>query len=399
MQMRKYRFSSKSSSPRVLCISQRDIRPVISRCLRFEFEDLIGDMDAVDVIAPGDTPAPANAASAVQWGVRTLRRLAAKALRRLALKLEGMVPVTGLRRFPPGLASSYELLFVVIETVFDLSDIGSCAIWRSRARVSICYIDDLYVPDVAALGSFLKILNRFDHIIVTHSDSVKPLAEATGRSCHYLAPSTDVLKFCPYPRDSRRVIDFYAMGRRDPKTHDVLLRLADEGGWYYMYDTVGNCPVTSYAEHRSRLAEMIKRSRFFLVNPAQYTDDELTGGQQELGFRFFEGAAAGAVLIGSVPHNASFDEAFGWQDSVVSLRFDSDDVADVIVELDADPNRLEVISKTNVVNSLRRHDHVYRWAEILAIAGLEETTAMQRRRRELEELASSIERTIPGSRE
>ena len=259
----------------------------------------------------------------------------------------------------------------------------------------MCYIEELYASDVSGLGGILKILKRFDHILVGDRDTVEPLAEATGRPCHYLAPSTDTLKFCPYPGAPKRVIDFYAMGRRPPETHKALLRMADAGDWYYMYDTVANCPVSSHAEHRSRLADMIKRSRFFLVNAARWYNPERTGGQQELGFRFFEGAAAGAVLIGDAPRNASFNECFGWQDSVIPLPFDSGDIADVIAELDADPSRLERISKTNVVNSLRRHDHVYRWGQILSIAGLKETRAMECRRRELEELAASIERTMP----
>ena len=205
----------------------------------------------------------------------------------------------------------------------------------------------------------------------------KPLAEATGRPCHYLAPSTDTLKFCPYPRAPKRVIDFYAMGSRPPETHKALLRMADARDWYYVYDTVGNCRVSSHVEHRSRLAEMIKRSRFFLVTTARWYDHERTGGQEELGLRYFEGAAGGAVLVGDAPRNASFKEHFGWQDSVIPVPFDSGDIADVLAELDANPSRLERISKTNVLNSLRRHDHVHRWGQILSIAGLQETEAMQ----------------------
>ena len=394
--MRKHRFSSKAPDPRILCVSNRDIAPVISRCLRYEFEDLIGAMDAVDVIAPADTPDPAHADTSVQNAIRTLWRLAAKLLRRLSAKLEGMLPLTGLRRLPSGLARNYELLFVSTQSAVDLYNVGPCAMWRSTARVSMCYIDEIYAPDVAALGSLLKILKRFDHILVAQRGTVEALAEATGRPCHYLAPSTDTLKFCPYPGAPERVIDFYAMGcRHPPETQKALLRMADAGDWYYMYDTVGDCPVSSHAEHRSRLADIIKRSRFFLANAGRWYDPERTGGQQEVGFRYFEGAAGGAVLIGDVPRNPSFNEYFGWQDSVIPLPLDSGDIADVIAELDADPTRLERISKTNVVNSLRRHDHVYRWRQILSIAGLKETRAMEGRRGELEELAASIERTMP----
>jgi Glycosyl transferases group 1 len=393
--MRRYRFSSTAPDPRVLLVSYRDIAPVISRCLMYEFEDLIAAWDAVDVVAPAGLPVPEGADTPVRAGLVTLQRLAVKTLRRPRVRLEGMLPVTGLRRLPAGLSRNYEMLFVSCEAAGDLYNLGPSAMWRSRARVSVCYIEELYASDVSKLGGILNILKRFDHIVVGTNGTVKALAEAIGRPCHHVAFSTDTLKFCPYPEAPNRVIDFYAMGRRPPETHKALLRMAEAGDWYYMYDTVANCPVSSHAEHRSRLADMIKRSRFFLANVGN--KGERTAGQQELGCRHFEGAAAGAVLIGDAPRNASFNELFGWQDSVIPLPFDSGDIADVIAELDADPSRLERISKTNVVNSLRRHDHVYRWGQILSIAGLKETKAMEYRRRELAELAASIEGTMPGS--
>jgi hypothetical protein len=392
--MRKYRLSSKAPDPRALCVSNRDIAPVISRCLRYEFEDLVGALDAVDVVAPADTPAPANADSPVQKGIRTFRWLAVKTLRRLLAKLEGALPVTGLRRFPSGLARNYEVLLVSAESVLDLYDVGPCAMWRSKARVSICLIDEMYASDVPRLGDLLKILKRFDHILVGQPGTIEALSSATGRPCHYLAPSTDTLKFCPYPAAPERVIDFYAMGSCPPETHKALLRMADAGDWFYMYDTASNCPV-SYADHRSHLADVIKRSRFFLAKTARWHDPVRTGGQVALGFRYFEGAAGGTVLIGDAPSDESFNESLGWTDSVIPLPKDSGDIAEVIAELVADPSRIERISKTNVVNSLRRHDHLYRWGQILSIAGLKETSAMEGRQRELEELAASIERTIP----
>ncbi|MCV7282571.1 glycosyltransferase family 1 protein [Mycolicibacterium flavescens] len=390
--MRKYRFSSKASDPRVLCVTNRDIAPVISRCSQYEFEDLIGGIDAVDVVAPADTPAPTEGVTPAQKGFRTLRRLAAKAGRRLALNLEAAAPVTGRRRPPAGLAPHYDMLFVYTETALDLYNLGPCEMWRSTADVSICHIQELYAPDIASLGGLLQILARFDYITVSNRGTVEPLAEATGRPCYQLIPSVDALKFCPYPGVPDRVIDFYALGRRPPPaTHEALLRLADRDGRYYVYDTVTNCPVSSHAEHRIRLAENIQRSRFFLVNTAAYTELQRTGGQQELGYRYFEGAAGGAVLIGDMPENESSTEHFGWPDAVIPLPPDRD-IADIIAELEADPRRLERISATNVINSLRRHDHLYRWGEILSIAGLEETAAMERRRRDLEELAVTIER-------
>lgn len=394
--MREFRFSSKSPEPRALCLSYRDIAPVISRCGQYEFEDLIADLDAVDVIAPADLSAPEDAKRVLKKGFLTLQRLTVAAVRRLKVKLEGKFPVAGMRWLPSDFARKYEILVVNCEAPIDLYDLAPFAIWRSRARVSVCIIQEVYAADVPKLGGLLPILKQFDHIVVAINGTVDTLAEATGRPCHYVPFSTDTLKFSPYPEHPQRVIDFYALGHSPERTHQALMRMAEGNDWYYMYDTVFNVPVSSHADHRLRLADMIKRSRYFLVNVASWHKGDRTGGQQVFGCRYFEGAAGGAVLIGGVPESEAFDEHFGWRDSVTPLPFDSDGIADVIATLESDPERLELISKSNVVNSLRRHDHVYRWGQILAIAGLEETNAMKRRRNELEDLAASIERTMPS---
>ena len=250
--MRRYRFSSKAPDPRVLCVSYRDIAPVISRCSQYEFEDLIAAMDAVDVVAPAGRIAPEDADTPVQAGIRTLQRLAVKTLTAAEGEARGDAP-----GYRPAAASfqpltQYEMVFVNVEAPGDLYNIGPCAMWRSTARVSVCFIEELYASDVPKLGGILKILKRFDHIVVGSNGTVETLAEATGRPCHYLAHSTDTLKFCPYPAAPKRVIDFYAMGHRPPETHKALLRMAEAGDWYYMYDTVANSPVSSHAEHRSR---------------------------------------------------------------------------------------------------------------------------------------------------
>jgi hypothetical protein len=396
--MREYRLSSEAPDARVLCVSVRDIDPVMSRCTQFEFEDVVSAIDAVDVIAPADLTAPEDGNTAVEKVVLTLQRLAAKIYRRLKVKAEAIAPVAGRRRLPTGVKPNYDLLFISVEAPEDLYDIAPCAMWRSAAHVSACYINELYVSDVHALGGLLGVLRQFDHVFLGMSGTVDTLAEATGRPCSYLAPSIDTLKFCPFPQSPERVVDVYAMGHRPPETHKALLRMAEAGDRYYMYDTAKNSPVTSHAEHRSRLADLIKRSRFFLVNVASWHKGNRIEGHQELAYRFFEGAAGGAVLVGEAPRSATFDQYFGWTDAVIPLPFNSTEIAQVITDLEADPTRLERISRTNVVNSLRRHDHVYRWGEVLSVVGLKETSAMEDRRRQLAELADSIVQTSPESR-
>jgi hypothetical protein len=146
-----------------------------------------------------------------------------------------------------------------------------------------------------------------------------------------------------------------------------------------------------HREHRRLLGDLLKRARYFLTYPGKVDASSQTGGQQEIGFRYFEGAAAGAVLVGEAPANPWFEKLFGWTDAVIHLPYGSADPAAALSPLESDPARRERIRRRNVLESLRRHDHVYRWAEVLRLAGLAETPAMLDRRHALTELARSLE--------
>ena len=110
-------------------------------------------------------------------------------------------------------------------------------------------------------------------------------------------------------------------------------------------------------------------------------------GQMEVGYRFFEGAASGAVMIGDSPNNEAFRTYFNWEDSVVPIPFDAENIREILADLDAQPDRLERIRRTNVSNSLLRHDWGYRWQEIIAAAGLEPTVKTLNRNEQLKALA------------
>jgi Glycosyl transferases group 1 len=367
-----------ATAPRILCVSHRSFDPMISRCLRFEFEDLIASLDSVDIIAPDEMP------------IRSHRLRAATA------RLERSMPVVGRLTSAIRPARHYQMLYVGLQTLADLYTFAPWTSLLDSCDVSACSVDDVFINHLSRHSGSLEMLKRFDLLFVGCHGSVQPVAEITGRPVRYLPASVDALAFSPWPNPPKRVIDFYAMGRRPPQTHRALLSMADKRNWFYHFDTVSNTPFTDRHDHRRRLGDLIKRSRYFLANAARCVDPGPARAQQELGFRFFEGAAGGAVLIGDPPRNEVFNEIFGWQDSVVPLPFDSGDIADVIAELESDPVRVERIQRLNVANSLRRHDHVYRWIDVLDAAGMKTTPGIEQRRRALEERAASIERDMPA---
>ena len=137
-------------------------------------------------------------------------------------------------------------------------------------------------------------------------------------------------------------------------------------------------------------ANVAKRSRFFLVAPGKMVRDDVAFqvGQSELGFRYYEGAAAGAVLLGQSPQDESFQKMFNWQDAVIEARPDGTDVVEIMRKLRAEPERMQAASLRNTEQSLLRHDWVYRWTALLNLVGLAASSGMDERMHRLRALAS-----------
>jgi hypothetical protein len=138
------------------------------------------------------------------------------------------------------------------------------------------------------------------------------------------------------------------------------------------------------------LANLIKRSRYFISYKHNVNIANVTGGQEALGSRYFEGAAGGAVMIGIAPDCDEYRAAFNWEDAVIPVPYAPVDVEGILSELDVQAHRLATASRNNVVSCLLRHDWAYRWEEILHSVGIEPTPALAARKTILQKLAHRI---------
>ena len=350
----------------------RNLGKIVSRFGHFEFEDVIREVDDVDLIAP--TP---NKMFALR--------------RKISNQLTQRASITFLN---PGvqkvqLTKDYDVFFAIFEFVRDLLSLSSIKGWKERCKTSICWVDDIWLAEMNIVKGHLKILSQFDYVLLNCSNSIPTVQEMIQKPCHYIAPGIDTTYFCPYPNPLPRCVDVYSMGRRSPVTHQALLDLANQGKLFYIYDTIERLESRSPKEHRSLVANIAKRSRYFVANTAKVNEPSQTKGQQEVGFRFFEGAAAGAVMIGVPPKNEMFKQYFDWPDAVIDVPYDAHNIGEILSDLDAQPKRLEEIRKNGIVQTLQRHDWCYRWRYILDIVGLNPMPALLAREKQLKELAES----------
>lgn len=363
--------------PRICVPSLRNFRKVAYQGCLYEAQDVLSDICDVDLIC---LEPDKGFAFKEKWQRRLIWRDTTK---KLATLNPGLKPVK--------LTRQYDLFIAVCQSYWDLLCMNAVKGWKENCRASVCWMDELWAAWVPDFKNWLHLLNRFDHVFLNLKGSVRAVEEALGRECHWLPTGVDAIRFSPCPRPPARVIDVYSLGRKWEGVHRSLLDLVASQGLFYIYDTVNvnDTVLPDHRQHRDLIANLAKRSRFFLVAPAKMNDPSDSGGQREVGSRYFEGAASGAVLIGKSPGSESFDRLFGWKDAVIDIEIDGSDLAPTLEGLMRSPDRLSEISRRNSKESLLRHDWLYRWKEILEIAGVKPGQGMATREERLRQLADS----------
>ena len=286
------------------------------------------------------------------------------------------------------LAQEYDLFVAICQNFWDLPYINAIHRWKDYCKTSVCWLDEIWASTIPGYSHWLHALSQFDHIFVGCRGSVAPLSAALNRTCHWLPGAVDTLRFSPFPTSPARVIDVYSVGRRNASVHRELLKAANRGDMFYVYDTfAGNdTEVFDHNQHRELYANVAKRSRYFMVAPGRM-GDHVSQGQVEVGYRFYEGTAAGAVLVGEPPICDAFSELFPWPDAVMAIRADGSDIIHRLSDLNSDLERIATAGRRNAVEALLRHDWVYRWNKVLRVAGVEPSLRMTARQQHLKGLA------------
>jgi hypothetical protein len=355
--------------------SRRFLRPAFYGA-GYEAQDVLVETADVDLIELEATPA-------LRWKENILRRLVWNdATGTLVFANPGLRPVR--------LQREYDLFVAYCPTVRGLLHLNAIKDWKEHCRTSVCFIDEIWAAAARKSRFYLRALDKFDHVVTGLDGSTRAISEILGRHCHAVPPGVDALRFSPYPDPPERVIDVYSLGRRQEEVHQQILKLAAHENRFYVHETVvdgGESIVGNHQEHRRLVAGLAKRSRCFMVAAAKVNARDETNGQVEVPNRYYEGAAAGAALVGTRLDCDLFRRLFDWPDAVVEIRSDGSDAGRVISELLADSNHLNKISARNAEEALLRHDWVYRWQQILRLAGLPPTAGMVARMSRLRHLA------------
>jgi hypothetical protein len=361
----------------------RRVHDLVAFCAAYEFEDVIQETCGADRLEPLDF-------EGVEWARRAYKAV------RLATGSSSIAKALAPRPMALPLQRDYELFLPVFNHPFELFALSTVPNWRERCRFGACVVNELWLGDLP--GYLLELLAGFDHVFVGTQNSAAELGRITGRPCTYLPLAADVLRFAPARPDAPRPIDVCNVGRRSEVTHEALIRLAREKRIFYFYDTVvasglGHKQITfsvgNPAEHRLLLASLLQRSRFYVAYRARINEPDFTDGLDEISGRFYEGIAAGTVLLGEAPRGEEFRRQFDWSDAVFPMPFDAPDVADRLEAFAREPDRVARARAANLLNAASRHDWLHRIETVFRTAGLATTAGMIHRRAALARIADS----------
>lgn len=377
---------------RTLVASEFNAKDRAHFALAYEFCRIVAECEEGDLIAPGidnyltrrfHAILPKHDAHNVQRDFNRLTNGIRKGL--------GLMNAPSIEHVR--LTQDYDLFFFVAWSPQSLVELSRIHEWRGRCKVAVAYLFELWSSTLEQDRQYLKLLDQFDHVFLLHSACIPRLPQYTRTPCSFLPTAVDGLISTPYLSPVKRVVDVYSIGNRAAKIHGQLLKLAEERGLFYLYDTLASTGsrVKDWREHRLLLANIIRRTRYFMAFSPATLANHRSGtvvGEQVLPARFFEGAAGGAVILGTAPQCAEFGEHFDWPDAVIEVSPDSSSIADVIGELDANPRRTELLRRTNAVRCLEMHDWVYRWEHILVTIGMEPFPRLHIRKSLLQQIAA-----------
>jgi hypothetical protein len=370
---------------KVLLLSQRRVADLVAFCIAYEFEDTfaaVTDAQRIDATDP----------SALEFSRRAYRLArVASGSPRLARRL---APYP---RNKVILDRDFELFFPVFSHTHELYSLATIPNWRQRCNKAACFITEVWsdlLPEY-----LLELLSEFDHIFLGFRHSTKDVARITGRACTYLPLAVDVPRFSPASLDQTRPILVCNIGRRSPITHQALLEDSERRQSFYYYDTVAasgadlkqrTFRVDSAHEHRGMLATILKHSNYYFANRSRINEPEYIAGRDEISARFYEGAAAGTVMIGEAPRTEAFERQFDWPDAVIHVPFDSPDIGRILANLNSDTERLRAVRRNNVREAALRHDWLHRIQVVFDVLGLAPTEGMRAREQQLGQIASQV---------
>jgi Glycosyl transferases group 1 len=262
--------------------------------------------------------------------------------------------------------------------------------WRRPFRRVFGYIFDPFVAEGLTtptefrrrISRFHRTVRQFDQLFVPGRLAVKQFADYYRVPVAYLPIAADVRQFGSM--QSNRPITVNAYGRQHPGHVEALSvayntnhssRSLHHTSQFVMRD------ILHRRQYRTHFWKILTMSCITLAYDLKLVDpDERRLPFSIVAQRWFEGLAAGCVVVGYRPRCPEADEILTWKDATLECPEDPGKFLQFIDDLLSDPSRLETIRISNFTNMLHAHDWGYRIVEMFAAMAIQTPAYLWARR-------------------
>lgn len=253
--------------------------------------------------------------------------------------------------------------------------------WHRPFRRVFCYVFDAWVSEYEVTKSALRhrvsrysrVIRQLDHLFVSNPDSVAQYEAVYRIPVTYVPLAADVLQFGSM--QPHRPITVNAYGRQHPPHVEILSRAFNSNRSsraLHHTDHTAIGAVFSLPQHRAHFWKLLSMSCITLAyDPVAVDPGSRRFPFSFIGQRWFEGLAAGCVVVGIRPNCDEAARLLHWEDATLEAPHEPEGFLQFVDELLADRARLARIRVANYRQMLLEHDWGYRVAEMLAALGVD----------------------------
>lgn len=361
------------STPSVVVLSQSSMHVVPYLSAIAEIEDTLVDMLGADLVSL--QPAGGRWADTVRERQR-LRKLAGRWTATRPLQLDTV-------------QRHHDVGVVIVNNLHQLGMLEALPHWRTYADRWVVFITEIWPSFVdSSLATLQRVVPCFDHVFTTMRWTVERLSAISGVPWTFVPHPVDVLHV-PFYTDDHRNIDVANFGRRGEVQHATLAAWCERTDRFYQYDT-GMPIITDHRQHRAHYVEQCARSKVFVSNFARFDQRDLHGGNVEFGLRYFEGLAAGTIMLGEHPAPERVREVIGDAPGIFDFAADATEMPAELLDLLADTAACDRVHAAHRALALRRHDVAHWWSSVVDTTGLPPAAGHHERLQRLEAAAAAL---------
>jgi hypothetical protein len=281
--------------------------------------------------------------------------------------------------------SGERILFIMGMGSRSLRLLNAIPDWRRNFDLVVGFVLDAFEPFP------MEVASNLDHLFMIIPDLVDGLKRHLNIPVTFLPLACNVLELGS--ARTQRSIDVLAYGRQWEAYAEELDRHFLSPVNPHLYLTTFSHPRALDTQHqRKQFWSVLSRTRISLAFVPDSSQTRFQG-LPVITARWYEGLAAGCVMVGRRPNNPMFEKLFNWTDAAIELPNVPTEAPEMIEALLAQPERLERAHLRNHLMMLRRLDARLTFETLCKAMGLELPAGATRELERLHEHADRLQNT------